>query len=369
MKLFFNYFLKTIFSLFIIIQNSFGQIPNGYYNNAKNLTGQELKSALNNIIKRHTKYPYTNSSTDVWDILKEADRDPNNSNNVIGIYSNFSMDAMAEYAGGSGWSREHVWAQSRGNFDRSHDAGTDTHHIRACDISTNSARSNRNFDYGDFNYVDKSGTYKGSTDSKTSNSNFVWEPRDEVKGDVARMIFYMATRYEGNNGEPDLELTENHLSNGDQSPLHSKLSVLLEWHLMDIVSDEERRRNDIIYGFQNNRNPFIDHPEYVCKIYNCNIVNTVTSLIDNGLKTDFSVNLYPNPSENTIKLDIKLIKTQTIWVEVLNMKGQIFYSSNKIKTNLYEKILDVEALENGFYVLKIYSNSGVQMTKKFVVIK
>ena len=221
-----------------------------------------------NIIKGHTEYPYSSSSTDTWDILKEADRDPNNANNVIGLYSGFSMDGPAEYDGGNGWTREHVWAKSRGDFGTTEGAGTDLHHLRAEDASTNSARSNRNFAEGTEQYIDGSGQYSGPTQSYTGGSaEFTWEPPASVKGDVARMIFYMAARYEGENGEPDLELTENLLTSSDKSPLHGRLSDLLNWHAQDPVDDAERSRNDIIYGYQNNRNPFIDHPEYVNEIW------------------------------------------------------------------------------------------------------
>lgn len=260
--------LLLVFPL-LCISYTFAQIPSGYYSSASNLTGNNLKAALHTIIKGHTTYPYSSSNTDVWDILKVADRDPLDSTKVIGIYSGFSMDAAAEYNGGRGWNREHVWAKSRGNFGTRKGAGTDLHHMRAADVSTNSARNNRNFDYATTYYIDQSGNYSGATLSKTSTTAWVWEPRDEVKGDIARMIFYMATRYEGGNGEPDLELTETLLSNSDQSSLHAKLSILLAWHQSDPVSAAEIKRNDIIYGYQNNRNPFIDHPEYVCLIYGC----------------------------------------------------------------------------------------------------
>ncbi len=246
---------------------SYSQIPAGYYDQANGLSGDQLKAALHNIIDGHTTYPYSSSGTDTWDILKEADRDPQNPNNVIGIYSGFSMNGAAEYDGGNGWSREHVWAKSRGDFGTSQGAGTDVHHLRAEDVSTNSARSNRNFDYADYFYTDGSGQYSGATLSKTSDTDYVWEPRDEVKGDVARMIFYMVVRYEGTNGDPDLELTDIYQTSTSKDPLHAKLTTLIEWHLNDPVTDAERTRNDIIYGYQQNRNPFIDHPEYVCELY------------------------------------------------------------------------------------------------------
>lgn len=246
---------------------AYAQIPAGYYTSAEGKSGDELKSALYNIIKGHVQYPYTSSSTDVWDILKETDRDPDNPENVVGIYSNFSMNAALEYNSGDGWSREHVWAKSRGDFGTTAGAGTDVHHLRVADISTNSARSNRTFAECSEQYIDGSGTYQGATESFTSSTEFIWKPRAVVKGDIARMIFYMATRYEGFNGEPDLEIVDYILDAYDKSPLHGRLSELLAWHNEDPVDDAERQRNDIIYSYQQNRNPFIDHPEYVASIW------------------------------------------------------------------------------------------------------
>lgn len=241
-----------------------GQVPTGYYNNAQNKQGVALKSALYNIIKGHTEYPYTSSGTDVWDILKATDKDPNNANNVILLYSGRSVNAAQEYNSGSGWTREHVWAKSRGDFGTGKGAGTDVHHLRPADISVNSARNNRWF--GDCNVpVYDNGVLTGSYKSNTS---WVWQPRDEVKGDVARMMFYMATRYEGDNGEPDLELIDYIPSNQyTNSPIHAKISTLLDWHNEDPVDAAEEARNDVIYSYQGNRNPFIDHPEYACDIW------------------------------------------------------------------------------------------------------
>ena len=94
-----------------------------------------------------------------------------------------------------------------------------------------------------------------------------WEPRDSVKGDIARMLFYMAVRYEGDNGEIDLELNEK--VNNNKDPYMGKLSVLLKWNEQDPVDDLERKRNEVIFTkYQHNRNPFIDHPEWVNKIWN-----------------------------------------------------------------------------------------------------
>ncbi|SDG82405.1 endonuclease [Psychroflexus sediminis] len=283
------------------------QAPAGYYSLAEGKTGEALKSSLYEIIKNHVEFPYTSSSTDVWDILKETDRDPNNPNNVVGIYSNFSMTASLEYNSGDGWNREHVWAKSKGDFGTNLGAGTDVHHLRAADISTNSARNNRTFAEATDPYVDGSGTYQGTTGSYTSSTEFVWEPRAEVKGDVARMIFYMATRYEGFNGEPDLELVDYVVDASDKSPLHGKLSDLLAWHAADPVDDLEKQRNDIIYTYQQNRNPYIDHPEYVESIWggatDPALAITSTPVDEVTVNTTYTYNITASGGETTVSFD------------------------------------------------------------------
>jgi len=224
-----------------------------YYSSAMGKSGSSLKSALHNIIDDHTEISYKN----VWYALRETDKDPNNSNNVIELYTGRSISKYDNGGLVDEWNREHVWAKSHGDFGTSMGAGTDLHHIRPADVSVNSARSNLEFDNG--------GSYHSEATECRYDSNS-WEPRDEVKGDVARMLFYMAVRYEGDSGELDLELNES-LSNG-YDPYHGKLSVLLDWHQQDPVDAWEMNRNNIIYNdYQFNRNPFIDHPEWVHDIW------------------------------------------------------------------------------------------------------
>jgi len=242
---------------------TFEPIPSDYYSTTGNLVGGELKATLHEIIKEHREFNYG----EVWDILKETDINSQNRSQVIGLYSGFHMDADAEYDGSKGWNREHVWAKSYGDFGTRMGAGTDIHHLRAADVSTNSARNNRSFDECDIPYIDKSGNYNGPTPSLTSD-DWTWEPRDEVKGDVARMLFYMAVRYEGEDDEPDLELVDFIVDKSSKLPNHGKLSTLKDWHEKDPVDERERYRNWVIYDkYQHNRNPFIDHPEFVEKIW------------------------------------------------------------------------------------------------------
>ena len=227
--------------------------PGDYYDATNGKSGEQLKSALHDIIDDHTEISYSN----VWEALRETDEDPSNSNNVILLYTGRSQGKNENGGNADDWNREHVWAKSHGDFGTSMGPGTDLHHLRPTDASVNSSRSNLDFDEGGSEHTEAAGNYYDS-DS--------WEPKDSVKGDVARMIFYMDVRYEGDSGEPDLELN-NQVNNGS-APYHGKLSVLLEWHEEDPVDDLERRRNEIIYNdYQHNRNPFIDHPEWVAEIW------------------------------------------------------------------------------------------------------
>jgi endonuclease I len=222
---------------------------NSYYDAAQNKWGAELKSALHNTIKGHTEKSYSS----LWDVLSDTDENPDNTNNVILLYTGWSK-SKNDHGGDPGdWNREHVWAKSHGDFDNDPPAGTDAHHIRPSDVQTNSGRGNKDFDNGGTQHDRATGCYYDS-DS--------WEARDAVKGDVARMMYYMVVRYEGEEGY-DLELVDYTPSTVANDPLFGKQSTLYQWHQGDQVDDWERQRNDRIYtNWQGNRNPFIDYPQF-----------------------------------------------------------------------------------------------------------
>jgi hypothetical protein len=114
----------------------------------------------------------------------------------------------------------------------------------------------------------------------------VWEPSDQVKGDIARMLFYMAVRYEGTSGETDLEINDAYTSTSSGNGFLGVLSTLMQWHSNDPVDDAERTRNNLIYNnYQSNRNPFIDHPEYVNLIWGTQLADEPSNHV-----TDFSAN-------------------------------------------------------------------------------
>lgn len=109
-----KHLILVLFLLFFNLISA--QIPSGYYASILDLADDNLKFELNQIIDNHIEFTYMSSNTDVWDILKETDRDPNNSENVILIYSGLSINAAQEYNNANGWTREHIWAKSRGDF-------------------------------------------------------------------------------------------------------------------------------------------------------------------------------------------------------------------------------------------------------------
>ncbi|KUL44684.1 endonuclease I family protein [Streptomyces regalis] len=224
-----------------------------YYKNAIGKTGTSLKSSLHTIISPQTKLSYSA----LWEALKVTDQDPNNSNNVKLLYSGISRSKSLNGGDVGDWNREHVWAQSHGDFGTSAGPGTDLHHIRPEDVQVNSIRGNKDFDWGGSSFTNSGGSL---TDSNS------FEPRSAVKGDVARMILYMAVRYEGDDAFADLEPNDA-VTNGS-SPYHGRLSVLKQWNDQDPPDAFEERRNQVIYDtYQRNRNPFIDHPEWVEAIW------------------------------------------------------------------------------------------------------
>ncbi|MEC8458867.1 MAG: endonuclease, partial [Bacteroidota bacterium] len=256
--------IKTLLLALCVFQTN-GQTAN-YYLSAEGKGGNALRSELNGIISNNTVIPYTSSSNiDTWDVLKLSDANSSNPANVNLIYSGSTTNGAQEYNGGNGWNREHVWPQSFG-ASTSQPVGTDVHNLKPADPSLNSLRSNLEFD--DLGNFGSTVYYDGvPTGCKYSSSMGVFEPRNDIKGDLARIILYMDLRYEGIGNEPDLTVQEN-LNTGGFT--FAVLSTLLQWHQDDPVDAFETNRNNIIYNYQGNRNPFIDYPELVDYLYGSN---------------------------------------------------------------------------------------------------
>lgn len=244
-------------------------------------TPSALRSTLHAALETHIRFPYTADTTDVWDILNTADQDPVEFGKILDIYKNA---VYTKISGGTGvYNREHSWPNSYGfNNDQAAFEYTDCHHLFASDTTYNSNRGNQpygtctdcsaapaafeNATLPNHTFGGGSGTYPGNSNWDNGVVYEVWNHR---RGDIARAQFYMDVRYAGGthpytgSTEVDLILTDNPALIQTNQPYMGYLSVLLQWHLADPVDDAERARNDIIESFQGNRNPFVDHPEWV----------------------------------------------------------------------------------------------------------
>ena len=351
-------YLTAIFCLFSITLS--GQITTEYYVSAENLADDNLKFALNQIIDNHTEFNYTSSNTDVWDILKETDRDPNNSDNVILIYSGVSVNGAQEYNNANGWTREHIWAKSRGDFGTAVGIGTDVHALRPLDNTTNSVRNNRSFN-NCTTCIDVEDKWGNTTGSKKDGNDWSFEPRDAVKGDVARMLFYMAVRYEGLDSYPDLELTDSMLPQGNKEPKHGVLSTLLEWHRNDPVDEWEENRNNIIYNsYQNNRNPFIDFPILAEHIWGTEMgISWNREVLSNTKIYETSFHIYPNPVKNTLHIKGISKSTQVFIYDTLGRKVL------ETKINESNNAINVSGL-SGMYWVNIVCE-GKKITKLLAI--
>ncbi len=248
-----------ILTLLQIIHQVYGEEPAGYYDSAHGKNGKSLREAINQIISGHNVISY--SSTD--EAMSVIDADPINKNNVILIYSRKS-DPTSNCCS-NGWNREHLWPNSYG-IDNRGPAYSDIHALRPCDSNVNSSRGNKHFDESD----PESRYYKFPSHPEAilcSSDNNSWSPPESLKGDIARAMFYMDIRYEGKSGEPDLELTDDLAEITSSNSKMGSLKTLLIWHMLDPVSEEEEIRNDRVYKIQNNRNPFIDRPQWVSSIW------------------------------------------------------------------------------------------------------
>ena len=225
-----------------------------YYHYAMGLTGAVLKAKLHDIISTGA---IQLNDTQENDAMKAIHTDPSNSLNVLLLYNPTSSVPKSTYNDSpNGWNKEHCWPESRGLGNEGPDQ-VDVHNLYAEHIGANALRGNLYFNESD--PADPAyrapATNVAPLTSMDSNS---FEPPPASKGNVARGIFYMATRYDGS--EPDtsaLWFSDN--------PTHTNsmgiLTNLLLWHAMDPPDAWESNRNEMIYAnYQHNRNPFVDRP-------------------------------------------------------------------------------------------------------------
>ncbi len=341
-------------------------IPQDYYQEANGKSSEQLKEALHQIISNHTVFPYTSSSTDTWDILQLSDQDPENHDNMILVYTGRSQDKgyrdgsgnYSQYENGNGtqnnsWNREHVWPKSHGFPDEDDNAYTDVHNLKPSDRSVNSSRGTKDYDYGGSQHSE-------ALDCLTDSDS--WEPSNLVKGDIARILFYMVVRYDPgydhNNNSFDLELVD-YTTPGNNDPILGKLSSLIQWHLDDPVDDFEINRNEVIFGFQQNRNPFIDHPNLVNFLWGENVGQNWNESLSYNNSFDNDLTIFPNPTNGILNFTEEL---QNEKIEIFSLTGQKIF--DREVTNINSIRLN---LNSGIYLLKVSNNHRVINSK--IIIK
>ncbi len=341
-------------------------IPAGYYNSATG-TGYTLKTQLYNIVKGHIDrtYPglyvtyitsdkdfyYENNGT-VLDMYSEKPNGPDSYEYIYGVNQDNGTGGNAE---GEFYNREHLIPQSV--FSSATPMYSDAHFVVPVDKYVNATRGDLPFSkVSTANFTSTNGSKRGSNLNSGYSAGYsgtVFEPIDEFKGDIARCLLYFATRYENVVAGYNFTMFNN---TSNQVFTNQAINVLLTWHLQDPVSQREIDRNNAVYTRQQNRNPYIDHPEYATAIWG--------SLLRTASFSDWTtiVSVYPNPTNDH---NIKISSAANLKnIDVVSINGQIIkHIENPLQVGNEYKI---DNLPSGFYFLKIGSADGVA-TKKIIV--
>ncbi len=343
----------------LIFQLIYAQIPPGYYNAASGLSGEELQEALHEIINSHNSPTYSQ----LWNYLESTDKKSNGK--VWDIYSDvpggtppyvytFYTDQCGNYnSEGDCYNREHSFPKSwfGGNV---YPMYADLYQVYPTDGYVNGKRANYPYgEVGSASWTSMNGSKLGSN-TTPGYSGTVFEPIDEYKGDLARTFFYMATRYLGE----DSNWPGSPMVNGSQ-PLDWALNLLYNWHQQDPVSQKEIDRNNAIYLIQDNRNPFIDHPEFVGDIW-------FSTGINEQWFSSYSVSVYPNPVQDMLNISIgTFVQDEPLEIIISDQSGRVI---NRIVTKGRQELkINTSELEKGFYLLSVIEQeTGKRTCKKFI---
>ncbi|KUJ60711.1 endonuclease I [Flavobacteriaceae bacterium CRH] len=321
--------MKKSYSYLLLLFVTFGfaQIPSGYYNTATG-TGYTLKTQLYNIIKGHTDNGYAGLYTTYQ--TSDVDNFYENDGTVLDMYSenpsgtdpyNYSTGSTQRCGNysveGDCYNREHIIPQSV--FNEASPMVADAHFITPTDGKVNGMRSN--YPHGTVSsvtYTSQNGSKLGSS-SVSGYSGTVFEPVNAFKGDIARMYFYFATRYENTVAGYSYPMFD-----GSSNKVFTAafLSVLLAWNAQDPVSAREIARNNAIYARQNNRNPYIDHPEYVNQIWG------------GTSSTDTQAPTAPTSLASTAKTSTSITLSWSASSDNVAVTGYDVYANSALKTTV-----------------------------------
>lgn len=354
------------------------QVPAGYYDTVDLGSQAACRLTLHAVIDGHTRYPYTSSSTDTWNILEDADEDPLDGTHILDVYRNRSI--VKYTAGNDYYNREHSWPNSYGFPDDGDMPYTDCHHLFLCDIGYNSARGNLYYD----DCASSCTSYPTDTYNGESGVNYRsaagWETWQGRKGDVARAMFYLDVRYEGDAaGEPDLILTDNPalIVVTSASPAYMGLTAtLLQWHQDDPVDPKEAYRNDMVYSYQHNRNPFIDHPEWVDFLFGSGIISGVEGQLPGAQAPAARIAaVAPNPFNPATVIHYTVTQAGPISLRIYDVSGRLVrtLTADSLQPGAHQATWDGRTdtgagAASGAYFCRLQSRAGTD-TEKVLLVK
>jgi|688.fasta_scaffold07456_18 endonuclease I len=345
-----------VFSIFLFFPVLiFAQIPAYYQNIDFTKTGNDLKDELHQLVvaTNHTILPYTfTGGVDTWTAIREADLVNVTSNNVLLVYGfddtdgNFQTDRTRDKfltchtSSCSGlWNREHIFPRSLGTPDLGTEfAGADLFNLRACDAFRNSSRGNKM--YGD----------APNTPASYSLGSTSYYPGEEWRGDVARVIMFMYLRYPSQCAPTDV-------GTGLATFAVDMPDLFLKWNAEDPVSEHEIRRNNVIFSYQGNRNPFIDNPYLATLIWTGQPAIDTWNVLSNQTSGIDQIVVYPTVTSDFVYISNSDVGNYTI--NVYNTLGQL------VQTVEQQNEVNLSQNASGLYFLKVSDGTS---TKTFKVI-
>lgn len=323
--------------------------PAGYYDSIDGLSGTALEQALQDIVA-DPNVVRAQTYADIIDILQEADQNPENSNQVWLVYTEqgrAKLDFQNNASNVGKWNREHTFPRSLAGYnsieaddtrdgkdifwatkaDSLRHGNSDAHALRAADGPENSLRGNQHY-----------GQYNGPSGTLGS-----------FKGDVARSVLFLQIRYNG------LSIVNGYPSVSGQM---GDLATLLDWHRNDPPDDFEMNRNNVVYEWQFNRNPFIDQPDLVEYIWGTNVGDTWNQNLSTDTFETSSIKVFPNPITDKLYVSGK---ENNYNISVFSSEGRLVLKQ-QVANNNY---IDLK-VASGLYLAKIETENNKSLIRKII---
>ncbi len=325
--------MKKIFILLLMVVSLTLLIaePNGYYDSVSGLTGEALRNGLHSIISTNHNTSYDGAKDEMFGYID------NHNNTVRCVYTGQDYSVpQGTMPNQTYLNCEHTFAQSWFGSSESTTKKADIHHLFPSNSTVNSSRGNLPFD----NVTSVGNTYSsanGYVSKRGANINGTtcFEPADQHKGNLARALLYFNVRYNESLTRGGIDM----------------LNTLLEWNALDPVDVSEQQRNDDIWGYQNNRNPFVDHPEYIDYIWGSTSPNTVIQFSMNSISLpesygSINVNLnLINPGDEQTSVEVYIISGDNSDVDGFTPQVVVFPANSEEAQTISIDITDDSLVE------------------------